>query len=188
MCVKARDELKSGLSPALRIRAPVISARSWGLWARGHFFPLQLDSHTRPLLSIYPESQRKPAALIATDRAKGCPCHPSGSFRAWDAPKSHGERQAGLRAHISLHFIPAPTPLSHYRALTSPGPLPPGCDPPGDTGTEPRAAPQPLGTIILRPPFFPLHLSARKVSSSRNISPFPPPASEIRSQPANESL
>lgn len=53
----------------------------------------RVDSCTSPALDLPKEKgkQGRQLALIAMDRAKGWPCHPSVSFRAWAVPKSHGE-------------------------------------------------------------------------------------------------
>jgi len=148
---KVQDDLKSVLSPALKILAPLISLAPKQLWKETatqlwclqpvagfgeggpQLLPLPMPArspltqgigdwqpplpHTSPSLDLPKEkSKHKPAALIAMDRAKGCPCHPSVSFRAWEVPNSHGERPSDLGAHISLNFIWSFTPLSGSRA------------------------------------------------------------------------
>lgn len=66
------------------------------------------------------------------DRAKGCPCHPSVSFKAWESPNSRRERPVELRAHISLNFIWSFTPSAAPR-------VPRGTVAPSDASQPPAA-------------------------------------------------
>lgn len=108
---KAHGEARWVLSPELKTHTELISVAPCR-WAMGCGGISSLCRLTCTCLhhSIHPK--RRAGALITMDRAKGCPCHPSVSFRAWEAPNSYRGCQSVLRAHISLHFIQSLTPLS----------------------------------------------------------------------------
>lgn len=150
------------------------------------------------------------------DRAKGCPCHPSVSFKAWESPNSRRQRPVELRAHISLNFIRSFTPSAAPR-------VPRGTVAPSDASQPPAAGSgcchgtgatlrsktwlasgngggsslsEPSVTQVThsqrkdvrRLRFPPSHLSPSFPSRANPPAGIFPPSLEIHSQPANESL